>query len=125
MGTCNIEDQRATEKTCSELKEKVEYDLFKKGLYKKSSDENLSDVNLTITYFRNLSAFNRGMWGIMAGKEGLNVKVDVIDKQTGNVIGQTTVSSYNVSGANSTDKSMINGVSREIVNFLSGVESKK
>ena len=124
IGSCETQDNRATRQTCDTLKAEVRYGLIKNGLFDKNGNEAPRKVNLTITYFKNASSWTRAMFGIMAGKDGLDVTVDVIDRQSGNVIGRATASHYNVTAGDFTEKTMAKEVSKKIADFLASGKSK-
>lgn len=52
-------------------------------------------ININIMDYRMRSGFTRAMFGLLAGKDGIDSEVIVTD-ENGNVIGKSTVSSYNV-----------------------------
>lgn len=118
MGTCKTTDSDASQETCNELRDKVQYGLIKRGLYAKSTGAARRTVNLTITDFRDVGAWGRAWGGVMAGKDALEATVDVIDNQSGKVVGSANASTFNVTALNTTEGSMIGSVSEQLVEFL-------
>lgn len=122
MGSCERQDNRAAMTLCSILQEQVRYGLFKEGLYEKDGNEAPREVNLTITYFNKVDTMTRAMLGVMSGKDGLDVIVDVKDRQSGEVVGRAKASNYNITAGSYTEKHIAREVSKKIVEFLaSGV----
>ena len=118
MGSSKSADSDATQKTCDELRNVVQYGLLKRGLYAKSDADARRRVNLTITYFRDVGAWGRAFWGVMSGKDGMDATVEVVDIQSGKIIGSATASTFNVTAMNTTETSMANAVGGQIVEFL-------
>lgn len=52
-------------------------------------------IEITLTDYRMRSGFNRAMFGVLAGKDGVDSTVVVKNPNTGHVVGRSTVSSYN------------------------------
>jgi hypothetical protein len=74
-------------------------------------------VNVTATYYRMRSGMNRMMFGAMAGKDGIESSVTVVDSTTGEVIGESTISTYNVTAVG--DQGDVARMhAKEIANFL-------
>jgi hypothetical protein len=119
MGQCEIQDNRAGRNICDALQEKVRYGLFKEGLYERNTNEATREVKLTITYFRDIDS-PRLVLGVLCGKDGLDVTVEVKDRQNGNIIGRATASNYSANG--SKEGLMVDAISEKIIEFLvSGV----
>jgi len=64
------------------------------------------------------------LWGPAAGKDGLDVTVEVIDTQSGDVVGRATTSNYNVTAGDYTELLMAKEVSKKIAEFLACGQSK-
>jgi hypothetical protein len=74
-------------------------------------------VNVTATYYRMRSGMNRMMFGAMAGKDGIESSITVVDSTTGEVIGESIVSTYNVTAVG--DQGDVARMhAKEIANFL-------
>ena len=58
------------------------------------------------------------MGAIAAGKDGLDVRMDVIDKESGTVVGSATASTFNITAANTTEGTMTSVVAEELANFV-------
>jgi hypothetical protein len=63
------------------------------------------------------------MFGIFAGKDGVDSTVDVVDARTGKVVGSSTVSSYNVMAVGE-QEDVARMHAEEIARFLSGEKAK-
>ena len=124
IASCETQDNRATKQTCDVLKNEVRYQLLKRGLYEKNINEAPREVNLTITYSKNASTWTRALWGPAAGKDGLDVTVEVRDRQSGNVVGRAKASHFNVTAGNYTELLMAKEVSYKIADFLASGKSK-
>jgi hypothetical protein len=99
--------------------------MYFKGLYEKSGNKAPREVNLTITHFRNVETWPRAILGMAAGKDGLDVTVDVVDRQNKEIVGRAVASYYNITlGAALIDKGVVNKVSEKIVEYLSSGKSK-
>lgn len=118
MGSCEVEDKRATTETCTEIQERVRYGLFIMGFYEKNAGKAPMEIDLTITNFRKTAVFTRASLGILSGQDGLDVKVDVVDRKDGKIIGSSDVSSFNMTALNITTQKMINDISNKVVEFL-------
>ncbi|MCW7553008.1 hypothetical protein NX722_10215 [Endozoicomonas gorgoniicola] len=59
------------------------------------SSERGNSISIEIVDYRMRSGFTRAMFGIFAGKDGVDSEVTVKDLN-GNIIGKSTVSSYNL-----------------------------
>ncbi|MCF7674241.1 MAG: hypothetical protein K9M97_02765 [Akkermansiaceae bacterium] len=119
MGSClSKDDSGADAETCRALRERVHYGLMKRGMYAGSPSSARRKVNLTITYFRDVGGWARGAVGPMAGKDGLDATMDVIDNHSGKIIGSASASVFNASATDSTKPWMINQVSEQLVDFL-------
>jgi Domain of unknown function (DUF4410) len=53
-------------------------------------------VDVKVVSYRMRSGFTRAMFGVFAGKDGIESEVTIKDAKTGQTIGSSTVSSYNV-----------------------------
>jgi hypothetical protein len=114
MGTCSGAD----EELCSELREQFQYCLLKNGLYAKQSASAQRRTDLTITSYRDVWGLTRGALGVMSGKDGLDVRLDVIDIASGDIIGSSSASSYNYSAANMSRSTMMSDVTNKLMEFL-------
>ena len=118
MGSCDVQDNRATGGTCVALQDRLQYGLFSHGLYEKNEGEADREIRLTITYFRDLGPGMRSFFGVLAGKDGMDVKVEVVNRKDGKIVGSASVSSYNITAADFSEKGMVEAVSAKIVAFL-------
>ena len=78
-------------------------------------------MDLTITYFRDVSALGRQMLGVLSGKDGLDVEVSVIDIASGETTARFSVSNYNYTAVDNTgEMGIMLPVSKKIVECLTG-----
>ena len=74
----------------------LDAELRKRGLAATAEDGNTIRIDATTTYYRMRSGFSRMMVGILAGKDGIKCDVQLVDKKSGQAVGQFQVSSYNL-----------------------------
>jgi hypothetical protein len=74
------------------VKSYLKMELKNKGFY---SENDGSSITVDIVDYRMRSGFTRAMFGILAGKDGVDSEVTVTD-ENGKVIGKSKVSSFNV-----------------------------
>lgn len=118
MADCISRDSSATEETCKILQEQVRYGLFKHGLYESNENPARHEVYLTITYYRNVGAGTRAWFGVFSGKDGIDVEIKIIDRQSKSSVGSAKISYYNFTAVNSTEIMMIYQVRKKIIEFL-------
>lgn len=53
-------------------------------------------IDIKIVAYRMRSGFSRMMFGVLAGKDGIESEVTMRDPKTGAVLGSSTVSTFNV-----------------------------
>jgi hypothetical protein len=53
-------------------------------------------VRVVVTDYRMRSGFTRAMFGVLAGKDGVDSQVTIIDRESGEIVGQSDITSYNV-----------------------------
>ena len=96
----------------------LESDLTKRNLLAAQADS-APHVHVELTSYRMRSGFNRAFFGVMAGKDGVASKVTVRDPDGGRVLGESDVSSFNVSAIGS-DDDIARMHAEEITKFLTG-----
>jgi hypothetical protein len=101
-----------------ELNDYLESDLTKQKLLAAESDP-APRVHIELTSYRMRSGFNRAFFGVMAGKDGIESKVTVLDGATGRVLGESNVSSFNASAIGN-DDDVARMHAEEITKFLAG-----
>ena len=79
----------------STLQGHVRSELGKEGRLAAAGAAASAQVDVKVTSYRMRSAFSRLMWGILAGKDGVDSEVTIKDAMTGEVLGSSTVTSYN------------------------------
>lgn len=77
------------------------------------------EIAILVTYYRMRSGFNRMMFGVMAGKDGVTSTVTVLDAKTGAVMGSSEVNTYNVLAVGG-EQDVARMHAEEIANFLEG-----
>ncbi len=100
-------------------------DAVESYLAKELTDRSLFDIGgerkikVTVVDYRMRSGFARAMFGVFAGKDGIDSEVTVTDGETGEVIGESTVSSFNVTAFGEMDD-IARMHAEEIARFLAG-----
>lgn len=85
-----------------------------------------SRVRIEVTSYRMRSGITRGMFGMFAGKDGIGSKVTVIAPNDDRVLGESTVSTFNVMAIGS-EEDIARMHAGEIAKFLAGekIDDKK
>lgn len=83
------------------------------------SDDSQSKVTIQVVNYRMRSGFSRAMVGIFAGKDGIDSEVVVTNAVTGDVIGKSNVSSFNMTAIGGMDD-VAKMHAKEIARFLLG-----
>ena len=81
----------------SAIKGFLKVELKEKGLFAESEANSPYVIDIEVNYYRMRSGFSRMLWGMLAGKDGVDSTVRISDKETHNEVGELTVSSFNVS----------------------------
>ncbi|HKB58096.1 MAG TPA: DUF4410 domain-containing protein [Lacunisphaera sp.] len=81
----------------------LDAELRKRGLAAAAEDGNAIRIDATATYYRMRSGFSRMMVGMLAGKDGIKCDVQLVDKKSGQAVGQFQVSSYNLTAVGGED----------------------
>ncbi len=105
------------------VKSYLEQDLRKRSMLSVEKEGPDRKVRITVTSYKMRSGFTRQMFGIFAGKDGVESTVDVVDARTGKVIGSSTVSSYNVMAVGE-QEDIARMHAEEIGEFLAGGKTK-
>lgn len=71
-------------------------ELSKENKLAAKDDATAAQVDVKIVSYRMRSGFSRMMFGVLAGKDGIDSEVTIKDAKTGQLLGASTVSSYNV-----------------------------
>lgn len=77
-------------------------ELAKSNRLAKPGEEKVA-IDIKVVSYRMRSGFTRMMFGVMAGKDGIESEVTLRDVKTGTVLGSSTVSSFNVAAVGSQD----------------------
>jgi hypothetical protein len=123
MGSCDVLDSRATKETCAMLQEFVRYRLFIAGLYEKTEGKAPREIRMKIICFRDVGQWKRAFIGVLAGEEGFDIEVEVIDRENGKIVSNATVSDKHIYFGGS-EQSLCASVSDKIVEFLVSCASK-
>ena len=78
------------------IKGHLDAELRKRGLAAATDEKNVVRIDSTATYYRMRSGVSRMMFGILAGKDGVECDVQLVNRETGQSVGQLKVSSYNM-----------------------------
>jgi len=81
----------------------LDAELHKRNLAPASDVDHTIRIDATATYYRMRSGFSRMMVGILAGKDGIECDVQLVDKASGQTIGQFKVKSYNMTAVGGED----------------------
>lgn len=87
----------------------------------KFDEEKGHTVKIDITDYRMRSGFSRAMFGMFAGKDGVDSKVTVTD-ESGKVLGESTISSFNIMAVGDM-QDIARMHAEEIAKFLHGGKS--
>ena len=119
MGYCDVEDRRAPRGTgfwCRSLLRNVKYGLFKVGLHERFKGKAPREIRMTITSYTVRTTL--AGW---ADKCGINVKVEIVDRENGKIVHKSDISYY---GPCLYEQEMFNNLSDKIVEFLISAASK-
>jgi hypothetical protein len=79
------------------ITESLEATLKNRGILQEDPAIPSNIINIEVSYYRMRNWFNRVMFGVMAGKDGVNSIVKIVDKSTQKQVGELFVSTYNLS----------------------------
>lgn len=77
-------------------------ELKKRGLDAVDAQDAIR-IDATTTYYRMRSGFSRMMVGILAGKDGIEADVKLVDAKTNQAVGEFKVKSYNMTAVGGED----------------------
>lgn len=78
------------------VKGHLKTELQKRNIYTDDNNSNPCTVDISVNYYRMRSGFTRMMFGVFAGKDGVESIVSVVDSKTNTVLGKSNVSTFNV-----------------------------
>jgi hypothetical protein len=105
------------------IKSYVKSELKNRQMLADNDSSGAHKVNIVVTSYRMRSNISRVMFGAFAGKDGVESEVSVVDASTNAVLGESKVSTFNVTAVGGPeDIARMHGT--EIVNFLSGNSEK-
>jgi len=117
----DTKDTKAPEHFIHAVESYIKQGLQERSLY---DEENGKKVSVSVNSYRMRKGMTRMMFGIFAGKDGINSTVKVYAPDGGKVLGSSEVNSYNVMAVGSQDDiARMHG--DEIVKFLSGELEEK
>ncbi len=109
-------DTKAPEHFINAVESYIKQGLQERSIYDQESGKKIS---VSVNKYRMRKGMTRMMFGILAGKDGIDSTVKVYSPDGGKVLGSSEVSSYNVMAVGSQDDiARMHG--EEIVKFLSG-----
>jgi hypothetical protein len=100
----------------------LESDLTQRSLLAADGDT-AAHVRIDVTNYRMRSGFNRAIFGVMAGKDGIESKVTVLDPGAKETVGETNVSTFNVAAIGG-EEDIARMHANEITRFLTGDSDK-
>jgi len=80
----------------SAMKGHLKNELKMRGLLAGDSNTQAAVIDLDVTYYRMRGGITRMMFGILAGKDGVEAEIKILEHGTNNVLTTLTASSYNV-----------------------------
>lgn len=114
-------DTKAPEHFIQAVESYIKQGLQERSLYDEESGKKIS---VSVNSYRMRKGMTRMMFGVFAGKDGINSTVKVYSPDGGKVLGSSEVNSYNVMAVGSQDDiARMHG--EEIVKFLSGETQEK
>ena len=109
-------DTKAPEHFIHAVESYIKQGLQERSLYDEESGKKIS---VSVNSYRMRKGMTRMMFGVFAGKDGINSTVNVYSPDGAEVLGSSEVNSYNVMAVGSQDDiARMHG--EEIVKFLSG-----
>lgn len=99
----------------------LKQELQAQGLLPGEGEQATRHVTISIESYRMRSGFSRMMFGIFAGKDGVEADVSITDPLTGEVLGESVVSSYNLAAVGG-EEDIARMEGEAIAKFLSGRE---
>jgi hypothetical protein len=115
----NPEDDVIPEHLLAAIKGHLKAQLAKRGLLAASDAEEVYDVGINVTYYRMRGGFVRYMFGVFAGKDGIDSIVTVKQRGSGQLVGESNVSTFNLTAIGSEDD-VARMHAEEIAAFLAG-----
>lgn len=97
----------------------LEQDLQQRAMLAAQGSTADREVRVVLTSYRMRSGFSRQIFGVFAGKDGVDSSVTVVDPVSGAVIGSSSVSSYNVMAVGE-QEDIARMHAKEIAKFLAG-----
>lgn len=91
----------APEHFLAAVKGHLKNELRKRGLLSDHGDAHQIDLN--VTYYRMRSGFTRMMFGMFAGKDGIEAEIEIKNADSGKVLSALTASSYNITAIGNED----------------------
>ena len=96
VGNISSKVDSVPEHFMSAIKGFLKVELKEKGLFEENVASPSNVIDIEVNYYRMRSGFSRMMFGVFAGKDGVDSTVKITDKETHNEVGKLTVSSFNV-----------------------------
>lgn len=94
-------------------------ELTKKDLLEKTGSEKSYKISILVNEYRMRSGMTRMMFGVFAGQDGVGSIVTIFDSVTGNVVGKSTVSTFNITAVGGMDD-IARMHAEKIAEFVSG-----
>lgn len=94
-------------------------ELDKKNLLERTDSRTSYKVNIMVNDYRMRSGMTRMMFGAFAGKDGVESIVTIVDPVSGEVAGESTVSTFNITAVGGMDD-IARMHAEKIAEFISG-----
>ena len=114
---CQIND--VPEHFLSALKGYLITELKKRNIYTEDITDKPCSINISVNYYRMRTGFTRMMFGVFAGKDGVESTVSIFDPKTNNIRGESNVSSFNMMAIGEMDD-IAKMHAEEIAEFVAG-----
>jgi hypothetical protein len=122
-----IESQEKADKLRDMFQERVKYDIYGLSVFEKVvTTESTRDTDRIvllkgeITYMKRVTRFSRIMVGAMAGRSRVDVDIQLLDAQTGDILGQASIKGTSTGGsafAGGTEEAFQNA-SQQVAEFI-------
>lgn len=98
-----VEADNVPEHFVAAIRGHLRAELLKQTMLADQHVEGTHILSIVITEYRMRSGITRAMWGVFAGKDGVDGIVTVLDASSGEAVGKFHVKSYNVMAVGNED----------------------
>jgi len=103
LGDVKVSAEDVPDQFVAAMKGFLKVELRKRGLLAGEDNLNPAIVSMDVTYYRMRSGFSRMMFGMLAGKDGVEAKVSIVDSKTKSPLTELVASSYNLAAFGGAD----------------------